>query len=50
MTHLNPRITWFSEDTRKKIVEEAVSILERTGISVKNEQAVALLDGGCVAG
>lgn len=45
MTHLNPRITWFSEDTRKKIVAEALSILEHTGVLVENEQAVALLDG-----
>jgi trimethylamine--corrinoid protein Co-methyltransferase len=45
MTHLSPRITWFSEDTRKKIVDEAVSILEQTGIIVENENALALLDG-----
>ena len=43
---LIPRITWFGEAARKKIVEEAVRILEELGVFVENDEAIALLDGG----
>lgn len=42
---LIPRITWFSEEARGKIVEEAKRILEELGVFVENDEAVALLDG-----
>ncbi|MDD4858484.1 MAG: trimethylamine methyltransferase family protein [Candidatus Krumholzibacteria bacterium] len=41
----NLRITWFSERTRKKIVEEAKRILDEIGVFVENDEALSLLDG-----
>jgi trimethylamine--corrinoid protein Co-methyltransferase len=40
-----PRVTWFDEETRKRIVAEAIRILEEVGVFVENEESVALLDG-----
>ncbi len=45
MSALNPRIAWFSGETRKAIASEAVSILEEIGIFVENDEALSLLDG-----
>jgi trimethylamine--corrinoid protein Co-methyltransferase len=42
---MNPRIAWFSERTRKKIVEEAKRLLEEIGVFVENDEALGLLDG-----
>lgn len=44
--NVKPRVAWFSEEAKEKIVEEAVGILERIGVFVENEEALALLDGG----
>lgn len=45
---MNPRVTWFSEQTRKKIVSDAKRILADIGVFVENDEALALLDGaGC---
>lgn len=41
---LVPRITWFSEETRAKIVDEAKTILETVGVFVENDEATSLLD------
>ncbi|MCK4236683.1 MAG: trimethylamine methyltransferase family protein, partial [Candidatus Krumholzibacteria bacterium] len=43
--NMNPRIMWFSEETRNKITGEAVSILDEIGVFVENEEALALLHG-----
>jgi trimethylamine--corrinoid protein Co-methyltransferase len=40
-----PRVAWFDEKTRGKIVSEAVDILERIGVFVENDEAVELLAG-----
>jgi trimethylamine--corrinoid protein Co-methyltransferase len=45
MESLNPRVTWFTEDARKKIVEEAKRILEEVGVFVENVDALDLLQG-----
>ncbi len=42
---VRPRVGWFGEAERRRIVEEAVTILEKVGIFVENEEAIALLDG-----
>jgi trimethylamine--corrinoid protein Co-methyltransferase len=42
---LIPRITWFDEEARGRIVEEAKRILDEIGVFVENDEAVALLDG-----
>ncbi len=42
---LNPRVTWFTESTRKKIVEEAKRILEEVGVFVENMEALEILRG-----
>ncbi len=45
MAGLRPRVAWFSKDSRRKIVEEAMAILEQVGVFVENEEALSLLDG-----
>ena len=40
-----PRVTWFDEKTRKKIVDEAMEILEKVGVFVENDEAVEMLTG-----
>ncbi len=42
---MNPRIAWFTEGTRKKIVGEAKRLLEEIGVFVENEEALELLEG-----
>ena len=42
---VQPRVSWFDEVTRAKIAEEAVTVLEKVGVFVENEEALALLDG-----
>ncbi|MBN1165342.1 MAG: trimethylamine methyltransferase family protein, partial [Candidatus Krumholzibacteriota bacterium] len=42
---LTPRVKWFTEETRKKIIEEAITILEKVGVFVENDEALSLLDG-----
>jgi trimethylamine--corrinoid protein Co-methyltransferase len=42
---INPRITWFSEKVRKKIVDEAKRILEEIGVFVENDEALEILGG-----
>lgn len=42
---MQPRVTWFSEEDRQKIVDEAKQLLETVGVFVENDEAVALLDG-----
>jgi len=42
---VQPRVSWFTKETRNKIVEEAVDILERIGVFVENDEAIELLDG-----
>ena len=42
---LMPRVRWFEEDDRKKIVDEAKEILEEIGVFVENDEALELLDG-----
>jgi trimethylamine--corrinoid protein Co-methyltransferase len=42
---VNPRITWFTEQARKKIVDEAKRMLDEIGVFVENDEALALLDG-----
>jgi trimethylamine---corrinoid protein Co-methyltransferase len=41
----NPRITWWTEKARKKIVDEAKRILDEIGVFVENDEALKLLDG-----
>lgn len=45
MTGIRPRVTWFSKEAREKIVEEAMTILEKLGVFIENEKALSLLDG-----
>jgi trimethylamine--corrinoid protein Co-methyltransferase len=40
-----PRVTWFTERARKKIVDEAKRILEEIGVFVENDEALELLAG-----
>jgi trimethylamine--corrinoid protein Co-methyltransferase len=40
-----PRVEWFDGKTRKRIVAEAMDILERIGVFVENEEATELLAG-----
>ena len=40
-----PRVTWFDEATRKKIVAESMEILEKVGVFVENDEAIELLTG-----
>ena len=40
-----PRVTWFTEEDRKRIVAEAVEILEKVGVFVENDEAIELLSG-----
>jgi trimethylamine--corrinoid protein Co-methyltransferase len=42
---MQPRVTWFSENDRQRIVDEAMQILETIGVFVENEEAAALLSG-----
>jgi trimethylamine--corrinoid protein Co-methyltransferase len=42
---MSPRVTWFTEGTRKKIVSEAKRLLDEVGVFVENDEALALLDG-----
>lgn len=42
---VNPRVNWFDEEGRRRIVEEALEILEKLGVFVENEEALSLLDG-----
>lgn len=44
-----PRVTWFEENDRKKIVNEAKEILAETGVFVKNDEALELLDGAAAS-
>lgn len=46
---VQPRIRWFEEETREKIFDEAVTILEKVGVYVENEEALGLLDGAGAA-
>lgn len=41
---LIPRVEWFTGHDRKRIVDEAKTILEKIGVFVENDEAVALLD------
>jgi trimethylamine--corrinoid protein Co-methyltransferase len=45
----NPRITWFTEQARRKIVDEAKRLLAEVGVFVENDEAIALLDGAGAA-
>jgi trimethylamine--corrinoid protein Co-methyltransferase len=45
MTDVRPRIAWFTPATREKVVDEALSVLERIGVFVENAEAMALLHG-----
>ena len=40
-----PRVSWFDEETRKRIVAEAIDILEKVGVFVENDEAIELLAG-----
>jgi trimethylamine--corrinoid protein Co-methyltransferase len=42
---MNPRITWWTEKARKRIVDDAKRILEEIGVFVENDEALGLLDG-----
>jgi trimethylamine--corrinoid protein Co-methyltransferase len=42
---VNPRISWWTENARKRIVDDAKRILEEIGVFVENDEALALLDG-----
>ena len=42
---VTPRVKWFDEKTRKKIVAEAIEILGKVGVFVENDEAVELLTG-----
>jgi len=42
---MNPRVTWWTEKARKRIVGEAKRILEEIGVFVENEEAMNLLEG-----
>jgi trimethylamine--corrinoid protein Co-methyltransferase len=41
---MNPRITWFTEGTRKKIVGEAKRLLDEIGVFVENDEALGILE------
>jgi trimethylamine--corrinoid protein Co-methyltransferase len=41
----NPRIGWWTETARKRIVDDAKRILAEIGVFVENDEALALLDG-----
>jgi len=41
----SPRVTWFSEKTRKKIVNEAKRMLAEIGVFVENDEALEILRG-----
>ena len=40
-----PKVTWFDEKTRARIVAEAIEILEKIGVFVENDEASELLTG-----
>ena len=40
-----PRVTWFTEEDRKRVVAEAVEILEKIGVFIENDEAIELLSG-----
>lgn len=40
---MTPRVKWFDEKTRKKIVAEAIEILDTVGVFVENAEAIELL-------
>lgn len=42
---VTPRVSWFDEESRRKIADEAKGILEEIGVFVENDEALALLDG-----
>jgi trimethylamine--corrinoid protein Co-methyltransferase len=42
---MHPRITWWTEASRKRIVDGATRILEEIGVFIENDEALALLDG-----
>ena len=42
---MTPRVTWFDEATRKKIVAESMEILEKVGVFVENDEAIEMLAG-----
>ena len=42
---INPRIAWFTEGTRKKIVSEAKRLLDEIGVFVENDEALGILEG-----
>lgn len=42
---MSPRIAWFTEGTRKKIVSEAKRLLDEVGVFVENDEALELLEG-----
>lgn len=42
---VQPRVRWFREETRARIFTEALEILEKIGVFVENDEALALLDG-----
>lgn len=42
---ITPRVRWFDEQTRKKIVAEALEILAKVGVFVENKEALELLSG-----
>jgi trimethylamine--corrinoid protein Co-methyltransferase len=42
---VQPRVRWFKESTRARIFDEALSILEKVGVFVENDEALQLLDG-----
>ena len=42
---LQPRVKWFTEETRSRIFDEALRILETVGVYVENDEALQLLDG-----
>jgi trimethylamine--corrinoid protein Co-methyltransferase len=41
----SPRIAWFTEKARRKIVDEAKRILEEIGVFVENDEALEILAG-----
>ena len=42
---MTPRVTWFDEAAKKKIVAESMEILEKVGVFVENDDAIELLTG-----
>ncbi len=42
---LMPRVRWFKDGDRKRIVVEAIEILEEIGVFVENDEAIELLGG-----